>query len=151
MIGELKKLNVTVGYSDHTIGIDVPVMSAAAGARIIEKHFTLDKNYSYFQDHKLSADPGEMREIVKRIKEISQLIGKIRTGLTKSEKENEVKVRRSLAAANKMKKGTIISEKDITWLRPGTGLPPGKESLILGKALIRDVEEGEIITLEDVS
>ena len=74
-IKQLRKLGTTVGYSDHTIGIDAAILSVALGARIIEKHFTVDKKYSNFKDHQLAADPGELKELVKKVKQANKILG----------------------------------------------------------------------------
>ena len=75
-IGTLKKnFGGTVGYSDHTLGIDAAVYSVACGARIVEKHFTIDKNYSEFRDHQLSADPKDLADLVRRIREVETALG----------------------------------------------------------------------------
>lgn len=81
----LQNLNVTVGYSDHTVGIEAAVLSVALGVRIIEKHFTLDKNFSDFRDHRLSADPKELYQLVERVRNASRLLGEEKKTIQKSE------------------------------------------------------------------
>ncbi|MCK4304166.1 MAG: N-acetylneuraminate synthase family protein, partial [Candidatus Eisenbacteria sp.] len=76
VIGRLRELGVTTGYSDHTLGIEAAVLSVAAGARIVEEHFTVDKNYSSFHDHQLSADPADMQELVRRVREVETFLGR---------------------------------------------------------------------------
>lgn len=146
----LKQTGVTVGYSDHTIGIDAAVLSVALGARLIEKHFTLDKNHSDFRDHQLSADPADMARLVDRVAQANQLLGHGRKELTGAEKDNYPKVRRSIAASQSLLVGTVLSPEHLCWVRPGLGLPPGREEELLGKALQRPVKEGEMIMPEDV-
>lgn len=149
-IGYLKnELGCTVGYSDHTIGIEAAVLSAAAGARIIEKHFTIDKNYSDFRDHQLSADPEEFGLMVQKIRQAEEYMGKGEKIVQESEKANAPLMRRSIAAKNDLAAGTIISADDITWVRPSGGLRPGDESLILGKQLCKSLESGQKITIDD--
>ena len=142
------QLGVTVGYSDHTLGIEAAVLSAALGAHIIEKHFTLDKNYSAFHDHQLSADPQDMALLVQRIKDLSELLGTGNKVPQTSEKALEGSIRRSIVAKHDLPKDARISWDDINWTRPANGLPPGKEDLVLGKFLSKSVEMGELIVPE---
>lgn len=141
-------LGCTVGYSDHALGIDAAVHSVFAGARIIEKHFTIDKNHSAFRDHSLSADPEDMKRLVARVREASRLLG---DGVKKpqpAELEIEKAVRRSIAAGRDLPKGTILAWNDLAWTRPATGLPPGNESRVLGRKLAADLTTGEAILPE---
>lgn len=150
-IRHLAQLGVTVGYSDHTLGIDAAVLSVALGARIIEKHFTLDKNYSDFHDHKIAADPKEMSELVRRVREAVQLLGRGVKEPQPSEKAIEEKVRRSIVAKRPLSQGAVLSWDDLAWVRPGGGLRPGSENEILGKILQRPIAKGEQIHREDLS
>jgi N-acetylneuraminate synthase/N,N'-diacetyllegionaminate synthase len=149
-IKELQSLNVTAGFSDHTIGIDAAVLSVALGARIIEKHFTIDKNYSNFHDHKLSADPDEMKLLVEKSKEVIKILGSGKKIISESEKENEAKARRSIAVKRDLNEGCILSMEDITWLRPGDGIAPGMEEKVLGKRIKKNLKTGELIFLTDL-
>ena len=149
VISRLKKyLQCIIGYSDHTIGIEAATLSAALGARIIEKHFTIDKNYSDFRDHQLSADPEEMAQLVKKIHQIKILMGSGKKIIQPSEEVAAFAVRRSIAANRNLPTGTIINWDDLTWVRPADGLPPGKESLVVGKTLSKHLNMGEPITLD---
>ena len=139
----------TIGYSDHTLGIDAVCASVSIGARIIEKHFTTDKNYSDFQDHQLSADPMEFRDMVKKIRRIETLMGSGKNNPQKCEKAAGVSMRRSIASNKKLKAGTKITFKDITWVRPGKGIPPGNEKIIIDRELINSLEAGQIISIKD--
>jgi N,N'-diacetyllegionaminate synthase len=134
-----------VGYSDHCLGIEAAAASVSAGARIVEKHFTLDKNYSSFRDHQLSADPDEMSELVARIRELEILFGQSKNWITDSEKGNLVPVRRSIAASKDLKAGHCISREDICWLRPGEGVSPGNEEVFLGKEIKTDIPKGTLL------
>jgi len=144
-------LDVTVGYSDHTLGIKAAILSVALGARIIEKHFTLSKTFSDFRDHQLSADPEDMAQLIKRVKETIELLGSGEKELQPSEQELADKVHRSIMAGHNLIKGTVIRWQDLTWLRPGEGLAPGNEAELVGKILLRDILSGEYILPEDVS
>ena len=87
-----------IGYSDHTIGIDCCIYASLLGARIIEKHFTIDKNYSDFRDHQLSADPNEMKLMVNKIRKTEIVLGEENNFEQKCELENKILLRRSIAA-----------------------------------------------------
>lgn len=138
----------TIGYSDHTLGIRAVAASAALGARIIEKHFTVDHNYSNFRDHQLSADPVELKELVRHVREVETLLGTGEKIVQSGEKAIMQISRRSLSAARSLSAGSVIAESDISWLRPGEGLSPGKEQEVLGKKLLRDVQAGEALIPE---
>lgn len=144
------ELGCPVGWSDHTLGPDACLAAAAIGARIIEKHFTLDKNFSAFRDHQLSADPPEMRQIVDRVRHVERLLGCATKTLQPSERANQSAVRRSIAAAAALPRGHRLRAEDLIWLRPAIGLPPGEEDRLIARALTRDVAEGEAITERDV-
>lgn len=143
-------LDVTVGYSDHSLGVEAAVLSVALGARIVEKHFTIDKNYSDFHDHKLSADPDEFAHMIRRIKETVEMLGDDEKSLCESELKIMHNVRRSIVAARNLDKGIVLKWDDLTWIRPADGLPPGEEKKILAKRLRRALAYGEPIRLSDV-
>lgn len=145
-----EQFGCTVGYSDHTLGIQSAVLAAATGARIIEKHFTLDKNFSDFRDHQLSADPAEMREIVKQVRQVESLLGVWDKRIEPCEAPSRTAIRRSIAAARDLKKGTRITAGDLKWLRPADGLRPDDEVKLLDRVLKRDVQEDEAIRSSDV-
>lgn len=138
-----KELGCIPGYSDHTLGIEAAVLSVAAGARVVEKHFTSNKNFSDFRDHKLSADPSDMKHMVQRIREVEVLLGSGEKRVMDCEKENLQPMRRSICAARELKRGEVLSSSDITWLRPGGGLEPGQEMQVLGRRLKGNVAFGE--------
>ncbi len=147
-IQELKKLADTVGYSDHTLGIEAAVLSVAVGARIIEKHFTIDNNYSDFHDHKLSADPKDFKEMVKRIRISEKMLGSGVKKPSASELEAKKNIRRAIVAKHDLSAGHKISIDDLDWVRPGLGLKPGDEKKVLGKRLKHEVKEGGILELD---
>jgi len=141
--------DATIGYSDHVIGIAAATAAVAAGARVIEKHFTINKNHSDFRDHQLSADPADMRAMVEAIREVTAMLG---TGEKKPQAcENDLAVaaRRSIAAARDLSKGAVLTDSDLIWVRPGSGIAPGKENLLLGKRLQRGLLRGEIFHAND--
>ena len=144
------RLKLTIGYSDHTLGIEAAILSVVLGARIIEKHFTLDKHHSDFHDHQLSADPKELSLMVRRIKETIKLLGNGEKNIQNNEKNMILKVRRSIVASHYLTKGAVLQHGDITWLRPGGGLPPGQEKEIIGKRIKRFIRSGEYILISDL-
>lgn len=140
----------TVGYSDHTMGLDAAVAAVARGARIIEKHFTLDKHYSSFRDHQLSADPRDLQELVTRIRTTSMVLGSAEKRVQPCEASAVDALRRSIVAAADLPAGHVLEWNDLTWTRPSTGLAPGNEGQLLGKALLRGVAFGERLMPSDV-
>ncbi len=147
----VENTDCTVGYSDHSLGINTAVLSVAAGARIIEKHFTIDHNYSNFRDHQLSADPEQMRELIKKVRQVEVIMGKYEKTVQPCELVNKNSVRRSIASRNNLTKGHQLEKKDITWLRPGHGISPGEEDVLLGKIVCKNIPTGSIINPEDLT
>jgi N-acetylneuraminate synthase len=131
-----------VGYSDHTLGIEVPVAAVAMGAKIIEKHFTLDKKLPG-PDHKASLEPGELKEMVKVIRNIEVALGDGIKKPNKSEIEIMKVARRSLITTRDIKAGEIIKESDIIIKRPGTGIPPKFKEIVIGMKIINDIRQDE--------
>ena len=149
-IRELQKLGVTVGYSDHTLGIEAAMLAVGLGARIVEKHFTISKNYSAFHDHKISADPKEFADLVRQIRRTSELLGNGIKCLQNKERSMVEKARRSIVTSRDLEKGSIITWQDLNWVRPAVGLPPGEERKIIGRTLKRTLSVGEPILLSDL-
>lgn len=118
-----KKFNLDVGYSDHSLGITVPISAVALGATVIEKHFTLDKNLPG-PDHKASLEPDELKLMVDSIRDVEEILGSSIKTVTASEKKNSLVARKSLVAKSFIKKGEKFTEKNITAKRPGTGISP---------------------------
>ena len=140
--------DITIGYSDHTLGCDAAVLSVGAGARIIEKHFTLNKKQSDFRDHLLSADPSEMYDLVQRIHHAEVLMGSGIKKIQECEVQLECLMRRSIAAACDLCSGKIIDKKDLTWVRPGNGISVGRENEIIGKKLTVPLKMGQLIEVD---
>ena len=139
--------DVKVGYSDHTIGIVAPVMSLAKGVCIIEKHFTLDKTMEGW-DHKISASPGELNVICEAAKIGHLMLGSCVKTVSEDRERREA-FQRSIVAAKRIEKGTVISEDAIDYKRPGTGIAPKYYKLVVGRTAKRNIEYDEIISLED--
>ena len=129
-----------VGYSDHTLGVEVPIAAVALGAKVIEKHFTLDKNLPG-PDHKASLEPEELKVMIKAIRNIEKALG---DGIKKpNEREVEIMkvVRKTLVAARDIKKGEIIKDKDIVIKRAGIGIPPKFKDTIVGMKINKDIKK----------
>lgn len=141
-----KELGVRIGYSDHTLGIEVPIAAVALGATIIEKHFTLDRDMKG-PDHKASLEPNELKAMVKAIRNIEEALGIEDKKVSESEQKNIAIARKSIVAALPIKKGEILTEENITVKRPGTGISPMKWETVVGQKAIRDFEEDELIEL----
>lgn len=135
-----------VGYSDHTVGIEVPVAAVAMGARIIEKHFTLDRNLPG-PDHKASLEPAELASMVSAIRNIELAIGSGEKHVSDSERPNIVVARKSIVAATDIRKGDLLTENNITVKRPGNGISPMKWDSVLGTAATRDFRADELIEI----
>lgn len=143
----LRKLGTAgVGYSDHTLGIEVPVAAVALGADVIEKHFTLDKSLPG-PDHRASLDPEELKQMVKSIRNIEQALGSGTKTVSPSEKPNIIVARKSIVAVKPISKGEIFTEENIYVKRPGNGISPLLWDSVIGKSAPRDFLPDELIEL----
>ncbi len=143
----LKKLfNTEVGYSDHTVGIDVPLAAVAMGASVIEKHFTLDKNMDG-PDHLASLEPDELVKMVRSIRNIERAFGDGKKTVSPSERKNIEIARKSIVAARPISKGEVFSEHNLTTKRPGNGISPMEWFNVLGMTAKRDFTEDELIEI----
>ncbi len=139
------------GYSDHTSGINAVLGAVSLGARIIEKHFTINKQYSTFRDHEFSADPLDLQEMVTRIREIDLMLGDERKTTQLSEVANEAALRRSAAAGRDLSAGHVLRDKDLMWVRPGTGIRWEERDRLLGYSLNRPLKYAELIRKGDLT
>ena len=144
----LNELGGTVGYSDHVLGIDASVAAAAAGARLIEKHVTLDHEQSDFRDHQLSAEPAELAELVERVRAVERLLGRPAEEVQSEEEPLTTAARRSIVAARDLPAGHPLDAADLAWMRPRDGLKPGEEDQLVGRRLKRAVGAGETLLPE---
>lgn len=134
-----KEFDIQVGYSDHTLGIEVPIAAVALGAEVIEKHFTLDRTMKG-PDHAASLEPGELKNMITSIRNIEQAISG--SGIkepSKSERKNLVIARKSIHIGKDMKKGDKINVEDLVMKRPGDGISPMDIDKVLGKSLSIDI------------
>jgi len=137
---------IDVGYSDHTLGIEVPIAAVTLGATVIEKHFTLDRNMEG-PDHKASLEPDELKAIVKAIRNIEKTLGNGIKKPSPSELKNRPIARKSIVAARDIKKDEIFTEENITAKRPGIGISPMEWNNIIGKIAKRDFRADELIEI----
>ncbi len=145
-----KKLKIKIGYSDHTIGIVAPVIASTIGADVIEKHFTLNKNYSNFRDHNLSADPNEMSQMVQLIRRAKLMMGKNMKIISKSEKKNLLSTRRSIYASRNIKKFENFNMRNLKVVRSGEGLEPNKIFSILKKKAKIKINKNHLIKNSEI-
>lgn len=146
MVTMEKELGVRVGYSDHTPGIEVPILAVALGAVVIEKHFTLDRNMEG-PDHAASLNPAELHEMVRTVRNVTVALGRAEKQPSPSEAKNIVIARKSIVADKPIAKGERFTEENITMKRPGNGISPMHWDDILGKTASRDFMEDELISL----
>jgi N-acetylneuraminate synthase len=139
----------SVGFSDHTMGIAIPLASVALGSCVIEKHFTLDRDLPGW-DHDISATPEEMKLIVEESKNIVNALGVQRRVVSDAEWLKRKKFRRSIVVKTDLKEGHILSGDDLTFKRPGTGITPGELQYLIGRELKKDIERDKIISWTDL-
>ena len=142
-----KALSVEVGYSDHTLGIEVPIAAVALGARVIEKHFTLDSTMAG-PDHRASMEPQEFKIMVASIRNIEAALGDGIKRPSVGELKNRNLVRKSIVAKKVIHAGETFNVQNVTVKRPGTGISPVLWELVIGKTAQRDFSPDDFITLE---
>jgi N-acetylneuraminate synthase len=133
-----------VGYSDHTMGIHISLVAVARGARVIEKHLTIDRTLTG-PDHKASLEPEELRQLVRQIREVELALGRGLKYPTVSERKNRAVARKSLVAARAVRAGELFTEDNLTSKRPGTGASPFAYWQTLGQAARRDYNPDEAL------
>lgn len=140
-----EQLETAIGYSDHTLGIEIPFAAVTLGASVIEKHFTLDRNLPG-PDHRASLEPNELKAMVEGIRNIEKAMSG--SGIkepSKSELKNKPIARKSIVADCAIKKGEVFTTQNLTVKRPGTGISPMKWNDILGKIADKDYQRDELI------
>lgn len=144
MISIRNRFKVSVGYSDHTLGIEIPIAAVTLGASIIEKHFTLDRSMPG-PDHKASLEPLELREMVQAIRNVELALGDGNKRIMTSEIENREIARKSIVTSQAVRVGEVFSEVNLTTKRPGTGISPMDWDKLLGQKAQRDYRIDELI------
>lgn len=134
----------SVGYSDHTRGIDIPLAAAALGASVIEKHFTLDRNLPG-PDHKASLEPHELKQMVQGIRNITAALGSAQKCVTDSEQPNKTVARKSIVAARAISVGELFSDENLTAKRPGNGISPMLWQSLIGRPASKAYARDELI------
>lgn len=137
-----------IGFSDHTLGTSIPLASVALGVCLIEKHFTLDKNLEGW-DHKVSATPDELTELMINASRIVDAMGSFRISAPESD-EKKAEFRRSVVITRDLPKGTALEIDDFDFKRPGVGLPPESIKYLVGRKVNKNLPFDHILTLEDI-
>ncbi len=137
-----------IGFSDHSLGTAIPIASFAKGICVLEKHFTLDKSMPGW-DHKVSATPDEMREIVEAGRRIHTALGSYRRTIGAGEQGRKPAFRRSIVTTRPIKAGQKIERGDLDFKRPGTGIEPGNTEMVVGRVAKRDIPFDHILSNED--
>jgi sialic acid synthase SpsE len=138
---------VATGFSDHTLGIEVPLAAVALGACVIEKHFTLDKTLPG-PDHRASLEPDELTAMIRSIRNIEAALGHGRKEPAASEASTAAAARKSLVAATDIAADTVLTSDLIAAKRPGTGLPPAMLPYVVGRTARHPIAAGRLLTLE---
>jgi len=137
-------LGLEVGYSDHTIGIEVAIAAAAMGASVIEKHFTINRNLPG-PDHQASLEPGELKDMIFAIRNIEIAMGDGVKDLSPSEVKNQPVIRKSLVALKAIEAGELFTNQNVTTKRPGTGISPMRWDEFIGKTAQKNYKEDDLI------
>lgn len=149
MLAMKEAFKLPVGLSDHTLGFEAAIAATALGAEFIEKHITLDRNMEG-PDHKASMPPEEFKEYVIYIRNTEKLLGDGRKKPTNREIDIMSSIRRSIVSAFDLKKGTIIEKNMLNYKRPGNGIRPELDYILVGRELKRDLKKDEIIEWSDI-
>ena len=144
MLNIQKSFNVSVGYSDHTLGIEIPIAAVALGASVIEKHFTLDRGLPG-PDHKASLEPRELKAMVQAIRNVELALGDGKKRIMPSELANREIARKSIVSMQAIKAGEVFTMQNLTSKRPGTGVSPMELDKFLGRQAKKDYQVNELI------
>ena len=149
MLAMRERFEASIGFSDHTPGIEASVAAVALGAKVIEKHFTIDKNLPG-PDHKASLSPEELKNLVSSIRHVEAALGSPEKTASQSEKKIMAVVRKKIVAVSDIPSGTILSRNELALKRAEEGLDPDQFEKLIGKKTKRNIKENESIALEDV-
>lgn len=138
--------DLLVGYSDHTLGYEAALASVVLGARVIERHFTFDKTRIGMDNH-MASEPPEFRELVQRCHNVMQALGSYDRIITKEDIDQRSNMRRSVVYQRDLSAGHVLKAEDLTFKRPGTGIPPTEANEIIGKLLVTSVEADVLVDL----
>ena len=138
-----------IGFSDHSLGCEMPIASVSLGAAMIEKHFTLDKT-KIGMDNQMAMEPEEMKTMIKQCKNVHNGLGNKDRIVSEAEIEQREKMRRSIIVTHDMTAGTIIQMEDLDMKRPGTGIPPENLQVLVGKKLKNDISKDSLIYNNDI-
>lgn len=138
-----------VGFSDHTIGISIPLASVALGSCVIEKHFTLDKDLHGW-DHAVSANQEEMKIIVEESRNIARALGTYRRVVNQAEEEKKLKFRRSIVVKSDLRQGHILTSDDLAFKRPATGIRPDEVRYVIGRVIKNDMSCDDVLYWENL-
>ena len=141
---------VPVGFSDHTLGIEIALAAVALGARVIEKHITLDKELPG-PDHRASLEPHELRNLIKNIRTIEKALGDGIKKPSPSEIKTRAIARKSIVTATQIKKGQLLSKTNLTVKRPGNGISPAEWHKVVGRKALRDFDKDELIEMDQIT
>lgn len=144
-----EKFGTTVGYSDHTSGIEVPIAATALGAKVIEKHITLDRGLPG-PDHSASIEPSELARMVMSIRNIEKALGDGSISPTPTEVQNRIVARKSIHTAHPIEKGEILRTEDLVMKRPGDGISPMELEKVFGKMTTKDLGNEHKLSWEDI-
>jgi N-acetylneuraminate synthase/N,N'-diacetyllegionaminate synthase len=145
------RFGVTVGYSDHTLGIASALVALGLGARIVEKHFTLDKNYSAFRDHALSAEPAEFAALAQAFKIHAAMLGDGGREGDLPDTATRAAARRGIVTARDIAAGEILGAADLDYVRPANGFPPSAAAQVVGRRARTALKAHHVITVEDLA
>jgi len=146
-----EKFPITVGFSDHSLGLYASVAAIVLGAKIVEKHFTIDNNFSRFRDHKISLNPHDMKKLVNSIRLIEKMLGKNEKKIQPSESKNLFSIRRSLYASRNIYKNSIININDVSILRPLYLLNPNDLKKIINNKTKTFIKKGKGFSLKELN
>jgi len=145
-----ERLGVVTGYSDHTAGYHIPLAAVARGASILEKHISLDFNVPDAQDWLVSCGPHDLAQMVRQLREVEAALGSGQKQPTPEEEASKAWARKSLVAAQAIAAGETIGARMLAARRPGTGIAPEDLPLVVGRRARRRIEEGSLVSWEDL-